>query len=223
MSIIALLMPMIETILTIILTPTLIVGGVMFVLRKFFEQLLSRDIEKFKVSLQTEADRSKLQLQNQLQAELFEFQTKFSGYYQKQAEVIGTFYEMLSETQITISELVHPIQFESEKSDQERLREGFDAKVELARFFEKRRIYFDDDVCQQITTALSTMHKVLVVFQSSQRKGLRNGPDVERWNDAFNIMEQEVPVLKNALESRFRHLLSGNQTQNDKPSSTTSK
>ena len=194
----------------------------MFVLRKFFEQLLSRDVEKFKVSLQTEAERSKLQLQNQLQAELFEFQTKFSGYYQKQAEVIGTFYEMLSETQMVISELVHPVQFESEKSEAERSREAFEKKVELARFFEKRRIYFDEQVCQQITTVLRTMHKVLVVFESSKRRGLRNleGPDLEKWHDAFSIMEKEVPVLKSALESRFRHLLSGALIQNDNLSLT---
>ena len=205
---------MIETILTNILTPTLIVGGVIFVLRKFFEQLLSRDVEKFKLSLQTEAERSKLQLQNQLQAELFEFQPKFSGYYQKQAEVIGNFYEMLSETQIIIAELVHPVQFESERRDEERLREAFGKKIELARFFEKRRIYFDEQVCQQITAVLRTMHTVLVTFQSSQRRGLRQvqGPDLEKWNDAFSIMEKEVPVLKSALESRFRQLLSGTPT-----------
>lgn len=208
---------MVETVLTLILAPTFVVGGVMFVLRQFFEQLLSRDIEKFKVSLQAEAERSKLQLQNQLQAELFEFQTKFSGYYQKQAEVIGTFYEMLSETQITISEVVHPIQFAHEKSNQERFTEAFDKKVELARFFERRRIYFDEELCQQITAVLRTMHKVLITFRSSQRKGPSNidEKDLEKWNDAFNIMEGEVPALKSALERRFRQLLSGTLIQDD--------
>jgi len=189
----------------------------MFVLRKFFEQLLSRDVEKFKVSLQTEAERSKLQLQNQLQAELFEFQTKFSVYYQRQAKVIGTFYEMLSETQMIISEVVHPVQFAHEKSDQERFTEAFNKKVELARFFERRRIYFDEELCQQITAVLRTMHKVLITFQLSQRKGLSNldEKDLEKWNDAFNIMEGEVPVLKSALERRFRQLLSGTLIQDD--------
>ena len=201
--------------MTLILAPTFIVGAVVFVLRTFFQQLLSRDIEKFKVSLQTEADRSKLQLENYLQAELFEFQTKFSGYYQKQAEVIGTFYEKLSETQMMIAEVVHPLQFGSEKSDKERFREAFDNKVDLARFFEKRRIYFDQQVCEQITGVLRTMHQVLITFQYSQEWALggRESPDLEKWNDAFSIMEQEVPVLRASLEDRFRHLLSGTVSQ----------
>jgi len=204
-------MTTLQTILTIILAPTFIVGGLMFVLRKFFEQLLSRDIEKFRVTLQTESERSKLQLQNQLQAELFEFQTKFSVYHQKQADVIGTFYEMLSETQIVVSQVVHPVQFEAESSDEERFRQAFNKKVDLARFFERSRIYFDEDICEQISTVNKTMHKVLILFQSSQRRGARNqdSADLEKWNDAFSIMEKEIPVLKSALESRFRQLLSG--------------
>jgi hypothetical protein len=55
------------------------------------------------------------------------------------------------------------------------------------------------------------MHKVLITFQYSQEWALsgREGPDLEKWNDAFSIMEKEVPVLKAALEERFRRLLSG--------------
>jgi hypothetical protein len=55
------------------------------------------------------------------------------------------------------------------------------------------------------------MHEVLITFQFSQEWALsgRDGPDLEKWNDAFSIMEKEVPVLKSALEVRFRGLLSG--------------
>jgi hypothetical protein len=150
-------------------------------------------------------------LQNQLQAELFEFQTKFSVYHQKQADVIGTFYEMLSETQIVVAQLVHPLQFEAESTDEDRFRQAFNKKVDLARFFERSRIYFDEEICEQISTVNKTMHKVLILFQSSERRGARNQDtaDLQKWNDAFSIMEKEVPVLKSGLESRFRQLLSG--------------
>jgi hypothetical protein len=100
-----------NTILALILTPTFVVGGIVFILRKFFDQLLSRDLENFKVRLQVEFEHSKLRLENELQARLFEFQTKFSSYHQKQTDTIEELYEMLSETETIISQLVHPLQF----------------------------------------------------------------------------------------------------------------
>ena len=40
-------MDTLETVITLIFLPTAIVGGIVFVLRKFFEQILSRDIENY--------------------------------------------------------------------------------------------------------------------------------------------------------------------------------
>jgi hypothetical protein len=73
-----------ETIIALIFLPSSIVAGLVFILRKFFEQALLRDIERFKVGLQSELEQSKLRLENVLQTKYFEFQTKFSSYHQKQ-------------------------------------------------------------------------------------------------------------------------------------------
>src|SRR5260370_17337939 len=96
------------TILQTILAPTFILAGMVFVLRELFRQLLSRDIVKFKAGLQAEFEQSKLRLENEMQARLFEFQMKFSIYHQKQAEGIETLYEMLWETELIVWQLFHP-------------------------------------------------------------------------------------------------------------------
>src|SRR5437879_2113717 len=102
-------MSTLQTVITLIFLPTSIVGGIVFVLRKFFEQGLARDIEKYKARLDADLTQAKLRLENELQTKFFEFQTKFSLYHQKQVDVIETLYEMLSETEWIVARLVHPI------------------------------------------------------------------------------------------------------------------
>jgi hypothetical protein len=197
-------MTTIQTVVTIILTPTLIVGGLVFILRKLFEQLLSRDIENYKAKLQIEFEHSKLRLENELQARLFEFQTKFSLYRQAQAEVIGELYEILSETEMIVSSLVNPVQSHDRKTQPERIDEAEEQKVRLARFLNKKRIYLDENVCQKMDTVIVALQKALVRFEGSQR-----GPLIlEMWHDAWKVMEEEVPPIKRALERAFRQALS---------------
>src|SRR5437879_2831943 len=98
-----------QTVITLIFLPSSIVGGMVFVLRKFFEQGLARDIAKYEAKLDADLIQAKLRLENELQTKFFEFQTKFSFYHQKQVDVIETLYEMLCETEWTVGRLVHPI------------------------------------------------------------------------------------------------------------------
>src|SRR5260370_25479745 len=133
-----------ETIITLIFLPSSIVGGIVFVLRKFFEQGLARDIEKYKANLQAELEHTKLRLENDLQTKFFEFQTKFSLYHQKQVEVIEELYEMLSETQWTVSELVSLVGTGDERPSTERVKGADGGSVAVARFYGKMRFDRND-------------------------------------------------------------------------------
>lgn len=67
-----------------------------------------RQLEAYKASLQVELERSKLQIQNDLQIKFFEYQTKFSLLHQRQAEVIKAFYGLLADTNENIRHVVSP-------------------------------------------------------------------------------------------------------------------
>lgn len=196
-----------ETIIALIFLPTSIVAGIVFVLRKFFEQALSRDIERFKVNLQSELEQTKLRLENELQTKYFEFQTKFSSYHEKQAEVIGELYGMLNETEWAVVELVHPMQSGGGRLVAERVYETDGKCVELSRFFSKHRIHLDDDICEKMDTIISALRKAIVGFNVSHMN-LSGNPSVDMWIEAWKIMEDELPPLKKALESQFRRSLS---------------
>jgi hypothetical protein len=195
-----------ETIIALVFLPSSIVAGVIFVLRKFFEQALSRDIERFKATLHIELEQSKLRLQNELQTEYFKFQTKFSSYHQKQSEIIGELYGRLNEAEWVVEELVkrpsgggRPIT--------ERISEADSKCVELSRFFSKNRIYLEDDVCQKIDIIIKAMRTAIVKFNVSQMN-ITGNPSLDIWLEAWKVIEEELPPIKKTLETQFRKSLS---------------
>ena len=122
------MLPLWQQLITLILTPTLIIAVIAYVLRGFFQQLLSRDLENqrsnlqkeleghkqrlqsefetYKIKIQNEQEQIKLHLQNDLQKKLHEFQTKFSIYHQKQTEVVSELYSLLVDASDHLHDLI---------------------------------------------------------------------------------------------------------------------
>src|SRR6266508_4463630 len=109
-----------ETIIALIFAPTSIVAAVTWLLTKYFEKTLSRDIEGYKAKLQHEFEQSKIRLENELQAKLFEHQTKFSLFHNKRAVVISELYSLLHDATLSVSILVNPAQYDDGKTNLER-------------------------------------------------------------------------------------------------------
>jgi len=153
-------------------------------------------------------------LENDLQTRLFEFQTKFSSYHQKQVSVIGELYEKLSEAEMYLSHSVHPVQLNG-RSPKEKIDEADEKCVDLARFYNRHRIYLDEDVCQKMDNILAAMRASVVKFSISQMEP-QSRSDIEMQTEAWKVMKNEVPPIKVALECKFRQVLSAvgsNDTQ----------
>jgi hypothetical protein len=197
-----------QTVITLIFLPTSIVGGIVFVLRKFFEQGLARDIAKYEATLNADLTQAKLRLEIELQTKFFEFQTKFSFYHQKQVDVIETLYEMLCETEWTVGRLVHPISPNDGRSVEDRVNEADEQSVALARLYGKKRIYLNDDVCEKMDAILKIMRKSVVTFSVGQMEPRNASADTRMWAEAWKVMEEEFPPLKEALEKQLKGILS---------------
>jgi len=199
-----------QTVITLIFLPSSIVGGIVFVLRKFFEQGLARDIEKYKAHLDADLTQTKLRLESELQTKVFEFQTKFSLYHQKQVDVIEALYDLLSETELIVGRLVHliPPGDEDKRSVTDRINEADEKCVALARFYRKNRIYLNDDICDKMDAILKTMRKSVGTFRVGQMEPRTVSTDTRMWAEAWKVMEEDFPPLKSALERQFRTILS---------------
>jgi|SRR5690349_8520883 len=193
-----------QTVITLIFLPTSIVGGIVFVLRKFFEQGLARDIEKYRTALQTELERSKLQMQNDLQIKLFEYQTKFSSLHQKQAEVIGDLYGFLGDAKEHIVRLVDPTFNPTDTAHIEATRAKYQA---VAECFVKNRIYLEENTCDRIDDLLRKWRVAMMKASIGQRPE-PGGHGVEWWGQAWESVRDEVPPILRELETQFRAFLS---------------
>jgi len=151
-------------------------------------------------------------LENELQTKFFEFQTKFSLYHQKRAEVTSELYSMLSEAILSARVLVSPVQLSSDKSQIERMNETSKLWMMLSEYFRKHRIYLNEDVCEKMDSLLKTVNRALINFGMSQEKSQNPAADRQMWNEAWKMMEDEVPPIQKALERQFRQYSSANPT-----------
>ena len=81
---------LLKDIIALVFTPVVVVGALAYILRNLFSQTLNRDLEHFKAKLQSEREYFTAELQNELKAQFFEYQTRFSFFHNKTAEVTGT-------------------------------------------------------------------------------------------------------------------------------------
>ena len=199
-------MQMIIGILEIVLAPTLIVAAVAWLARTFFKQGLSRDIEKFKARLKAEQNHANSTLQAQLDARLFEHQTRFSTYHQKQSEVLAKTYELLFDPYQHIRELVHPLDEHGDPSP-ERRQEVIDMFNDLSGYFNKNRIYLPETICDKMDVVLHSMKEALRNNLLGRREQGSN-LGLTLWQDSWKTMEEKVPPLIDELEQEFRKSVS---------------
>jgi hypothetical protein len=193
-----------QTVIALIFLPTSIVGGIVFVLRKFFEQGLARDIEKYRAALHAELERSKMQMQNDLQIKLFEYQTRFSTLHQKQAKVVEELYGLLGEAKEYIGRLVDPRFDPADTAHVEATEAKYQA---LAECFVKNRIYLEEGTCDRIDDLLRKLRVAMMKARIGQRPE-PGGHGVEWWAEAQESVESDVPPILKELETQFRDFLS---------------
>ncbi len=203
-----------QTIIQLILTPTLIVGALAFVMRELFKSYLSRDIEKYKIEFQSNLESHKAKLKAEYDVRQFEFQTRFSHYHQQKAQAIQELYILLTEAedilQIATSLSKPPPQNENENNEEEQLLNKMNNKCrDFHLCFVKNRIFLDEPTVElvrhiddQITVAKN------MYLRGVYAKDLSEDKKQERRWKANDIGSQEIPKVRKTLETQFRQLLS---------------
>lgn len=198
-------------------------AGVVFILRKFFEQALSRDIENYKARLEQELEHSKLNFQSELQTKFFEFQTKFSIYHQQRAEFIRDLYAHLAELEQRISHMIPTIYGDEYMLDDMRSpdrrkeeEEVYQFYQEVNKFYSKNCIYLDEETAYKVKSVLDAMLLTIIKFGQAL-SGVEKLPEettrideatLKLWEGASKDMWDKISPLKRQLEREFRKSLS---------------
>jgi hypothetical protein len=202
---------------TAILGSGVLLAAFCWLAREIIKQLLSRDIEKFKANLQMESQREIAHLKSSLELVAFEHQTRFSVLHEKRAEIIANLYGKIVDL-YKAANFVRLFQSMNDSEKEKKCKLLLDTFDSSRDFFGKHRIYFDKDCCAKI---VSFMDKLSIAFgtlasfvEGREAIKLDDDQEYEEWDKAMRIMEQEIPVVKNALEESFRELLGVLQTSN---------
>jgi hypothetical protein len=194
--------------LTYAVTSTAVIVAVGFLLRGLFQQLLSRDLARYQAELQAKNEEAKLRLERETQTYFFEYQTRFSLLHQRQSEAMVELYGMLTDAHEWIKEVSSPIQLASDEILAKRTDEAQAKYNELARYFLKHRPYLSEQMCEQIDAMLHPLRLALVISGMAQCRSPPSEGILDRWEQAWKTLRDELPSVIKGLERDIRASLS---------------
>ena len=125
----------IQTIVALVFTPTASVAVLAYFGRSMFERLLQRDITTYKARLDAELALAKATFDTQIQAQLFEHQTRFSNFHAEQAKIIGELYSKLDDALSSVERLVQQFDSASDGTADERRKATAETFNDFAIYF----------------------------------------------------------------------------------------
>jgi hypothetical protein len=172
----------------------LIASGVLaFLIRSFFSHQLQKDIERFKAELQQKSQLEIEQFKSALELTAFEHQTRFIKLHEKRANIIGEMYGKMVELYEAASIFVRSFQSVNTTRKQEFQKELWRSTDEFKSYFNKHRIYFNEDVCKVIESLNDKLSEACsaLAFISQQ------GAAVEISNEnLFKLWDKGMTALK---------------------------
>jgi hypothetical protein len=179
--------------------------------RSIINHFLSKDLENFKLILQKESQQELMRLQSSLQLIQLEHQVRFTKLHENRAGIIAEIYSMLVKLHRTASIFVRMYQSLDDTKNKENIKQLWGSLDIFTEYFEKHRIYFNQNTCSEIDyliNALSKAVSTLVFFiQEAGAIEVTTSQVYAEWDKAMTIMEGDVPKIKKSLEESFRELL----------------
>lgn len=161
--------------------------------KKIGEQLLSRDIEKFKSDLEKES---------------FRFRTKFEKLHGDRAEVIKNLYTKIVDTEENLSSLMSPFQPAGTDPQEVKAKKSADSINDLISYFERNKIFLDEKTEKSISKIVEICRSAWYDFDLVRM--LKEDQDKtyhKQWNEAWNKFKDQSPKTKHKVIQSFRQIL----------------
>jgi hypothetical protein len=177
-----------------------------FLAKSLFSQILSKDVENYKIKLQSEVE----QLKANLEKASIEHQIRFKSLHTKRAEVIAELYSLLVQAINDASSMARPLQLAGEPPQREKHIKANKSGKELNKFFVRHRIYFKSDLCNQIDNFISGLHSALIDFEmviDAIENDRNHREKLDNWRNTWNTLTKEISPIKAQIEDEFRIIL----------------
>lgn len=161
---------------------------------------------------------SKAEYQNQLEILKTEHQIKFSKLYEERGEIIKLIYLDLYELEQKLGIMTSLFQGPEWANDRTRDDDAIKKYHEAYNRLEINRIYFSDDLCNQISNAHDDYKKIIdqMIHAKNISKYEKDGTgfrfpegqgSLELWIDAQKKAEKEIRDMRLNLAIKFRELI----------------
>jgi len=174
-----------------------------FVAKSLFNQMLSRDVDKFRIELQATNDKELVKFRSELEKTAFEHQTRFTKLYDKRAEIIGNIYPLILDAEAKCLSLAPTF---LDIPEEKLISQAFEVTRDLRTYFDRNRLYLDTELCSDIDNLLKNLSTSSLKFQASKLKEYENNKE-RIWSEGYQEFINEVPKVKINLEKKFRELL----------------
>jgi hypothetical protein len=193
-----------QQILTLTLTPVIIVGVLAYLFKSLLKSRLDKDLERYKSDLKSILDKDIEKFKSELAIQQVQFQTRFSLIHQKRAEVLGELYSRLDSFDRAFADLIAPLQYVGDISLQDKKTATCTKGNEFIEYYSAKKIYLDESLCNQIEEIQKILKDAWVAFDISQRGKSDQEDKTGLRKLSSKLVEEKLPPLKKQLEERFR-------------------
>ncbi len=218
-------------IITIIMTSVggsaILFAALAWVTKSIINHFLSKDIEKFKHRLENKSQKEMMHLQSSLQQYVFEHQVLFSKLHERRANIMAEIYGKLYEFYWAACAFLKHYHSSDNTKKTALLTKLEKEGDEFKDFFDKHRIYFNEETCSLIDKLVDSLNEAYIPLgmyvEENSPTNREKSHEREVWRKGADIMMKRVPMIISSLESSFRQILGVNQAERDDDSQTSLK
>jgi len=186
-----------QQIIVSVLTSAAVAGAVVvaggFLAQRIIDRWITMSLESYKARLQQSG---------------FEHQTRFTKLHEKRAEVMAEFYKRLLQTERLFESFTVRARSKGNPLTRDDAEVSMQIAEELWGFFQENAIYFESGTCDKVRKVYEMFNAVWAnALLSSVEDGPPEQQKVGTWVRAWKSIHEEVPQLRQDIESDFRKLL----------------
>jgi len=191
---------------------TFVVSAILaWLIRSLVTHFLSKDVESYKLQLQSEAATELEKLKHQLRLVAAEHEARTSLLQETRSRVIAELNSKLIDFIGAAESLVSLAEYEGEPSKPEKANVLGERAHEFRHYFIRHRIYFTEDLCAKVEALFEATNlpalRYRIWLPSVQAGENTRGEYHKAWIAAWEALKDKVPPLEHAVRREFRELL----------------
>lgn len=174
-----------------------IVAGTSWLIKKYLEKLLDKDLEKFKANLEKNA---------------IEFKIRYEKLQGERVEVIKEVYKKIVGVHISLYTLIisgPPQTGESGEETEKRAEIVKNNMDDLRKYYGENRIFFEEEMAKDADSLVDIFLKARANFIAAGVSGMLRDPKTRysQWLESWELIDKKTPKIKGQLENKFRTIL----------------